>query len=86
MHTIILSDAHAGASGGVITKAAADRLGLHRFGELHVSGVGSTVTSQFCQGSSLQIGPMTMTKPLFMEMNISGLVSGAPGEVIGILG
>ena len=71
----------------MITKAAADKLGLERFGEVHVSGVGpSTVTSQFCQGSSLQIGPMTMAKPLFMELNISGVVSGAPGEVIGILG
>ncbi|KAK9863881.1 hypothetical protein WJX84_010064 [Apatococcus fuscideae] len=75
-----------GASGGVITKAAADKLGLERFGDLHVSGVGASVTSRFCQATSIQIGPMTMAKPLFMEMDISGLVSGAPGEIIGILG
>ncbi len=70
----------------MITKAAADKLGLERFGDLHVSGVGASVTSRFCQATSIQIGPMTMAKPLFMEMDISGLVSGAPGEIIGILG
>ncbi len=70
----------------MITTAALEKLRLERFGDLHVSGVGSSITSKFCQASTIQIGPMTMSKPLFMEMDISGLVTGAPGDVIGILG
>ena len=75
-----------GASGLVIEPAAADKLGLPAFGELHVAGIAGRVPCQYRRASSLTVGPLTMARPLFMEMALGGLVRGAPGPVIGIIG
>ena len=70
----------------MIEPAAADKLGLPAFGELHVAGIAGRVPCQYRRASSLTVGPLTMTRPLFMEMALGGLVRGAPGPVIGIIG
>ncbi|GAB4813185.1 hypothetical protein N2152v2_000231 [Parachlorella kessleri] len=75
-----------GASGFVIDPAAADQLGLRPFGELHVTGMTGKVRSNFRRGDNFQLGPLVMDRPLFMEMSCAGLVRGAPGPVIGIIG
>uniref|UniRef100_A0A7S2T4G4 Aspartic peptidase n=1 Tax=Chloropicon primus TaxID=1764295 RepID=A0A7S2T4G4_9CHLO len=75
-----------GASGFVITKKLADDLDLEAFGELYVAGVTQKVKSQFRRASSIQLGPVCMRNPLFMEMNIDGVVHGSPEPVVGILG
>ena len=70
----------------MIEPAAADKLGLPAFGELHVAGIAGRVPCQYRRASSLTVGPLTMARPLFMEMALGGLVRGAPGPVIGIIG
>eukprot|EP00891_Asterochloris_glomerata_P001704 jgi/Astpho2/1704/Aster-x0491 len=75
-----------GASGGVIEMSVADELGLAGFGELYVAGMSGTVRSQFRRGTTLSLGPLTIQNPVFMEMPIDGVVKGAPGRVVGILG
>ncbi|CAL5219379.1 g1201 [Coccomyxa viridis] len=75
-----------GASGCVIEKDAADALELERFGDIAVSGMAGRIQSCFRRAASIQLGPVTMTGCLFMEMGIGGLIRGAPGPVIGIVG
>ena len=75
-----------GASGFVITKKLADDLDLGAFGELYVAGVTQKVRSQFRRADSIQLGPVRMAAPLFMEMNIDGVVHGSPEPIVGILG
>jgi|TARA_B110000003_G_scaffold276574_1_gene324049 hypothetical protein len=75
-----------GASGLVITPKAAKTLGLRAFGEVHVSGVSGRVPCQFRRGNKLKLGPLTLQKPLFMEMGLDGIVSGASKPIAGIIG
>ncbi len=75
-----------GASGFVITKSLADELDLSSFGELYVAGVTQKVKSQFRRAATIQLGPVCMSNPLFMEMNIDGVVHGSPEPIVGILG
>ena len=56
----------AGASGCVIEKEAADRLGMQRFGGMAVSGMAGRLESCFRRADSLQLGPVTISDCLFM--------------------
>lgn len=56
----------AGASGCVIEKAAADRLGMSEFGELYVAGMSGRIQARFRRARSLQLGPLTMDAPHFL--------------------
>jgi hypothetical protein len=75
-----------GASGCVIEAGAADALGLPAFGELHVTGMAGKVPSRFRRAATLTLGPLTVRRVAMMEMACSGLVRGAPGPVLGIVG
>ena len=75
-----------GASGLVITPRAAKALSLRAFGEVHVSGVSSRVPCRFQRGQELKLGPLTLKRPVFMEMGLDGIVSGAAEPVAGIIG
>ena len=76
----------AGASGLVIEEETANELGLHSFGEMYVAGMGGRLLCQFRRGEELTVGPVSIQRPLFMQMSLSGVVNGAPGPVVGILG
>ncbi len=75
-----------GASGCVIEAGAADALGLPAFGELHVTGMAGKVPSRFRRAATLALGPLTVRRVAMMEMACGGLVRGAPGPVLGIVG
>lgn len=75
-----------GASGLVISRAAADAAGMDAFGEVFVSGVGRKIASRFRRAASLRVGPLTLLQPLFLEMELRDLVWGASGPCIGIVG
>lgn len=48
--------------------------------------MGGRLLCQFRRGQQLTVGPVTIQRPLFMQMSLSGVVAGAPGPVTGILG
>ena len=75
-----------GASGLVISGAAAERLNLRKFGEVWVSGVAGKVPCNFRRGDTLELGPITIDAPVFMEMSVGGIVSGSSEPVAGIVG
>ena len=75
-----------GASGLVISGAAAERLNLRSFGEVWVSGVAGKVPCNFRRGKTLELGPITIDAPVFMEMSVGGIVSGSSEPVAGIVG
>ena len=75
-----------GASGMVISTQAAEKLGLRPFGEVFVSGVAGKVPSRFRRANELTLGPITMDRPVFMEMDVGGIVSGSAEPVAGIVG
>jgi len=75
-----------GASGLVLDKRVADDLNLSTFGEVHVSGVSQKVKCAFRRANELQIGKLKIEKPVFMEMDVSHIVSGCAERVTGIIG
>jgi hypothetical protein len=75
-----------GASGFVVEPGAADAAGMAAFGEVHVIGMAGKVASRFRRAESFQLGPLLVRRPAMMEMRCSGLVRGAPGPVVGIVG
>ena len=76
----------AGASGFVIEKATADALEMAAFGSFHASGMIGHMQIRLRRCASIQLGPLTVENPLFMEMQLGGLVTGGPGDVVGIVG
>jgi hypothetical protein len=75
-----------GASGLVVSRAAANRLNLRAFGEVHVSGVAGKVPCRFRRARALTLGPIRIDRPVFMEMDVGGIVGGASEPVAGIVG
>jgi hypothetical protein len=71
-----------GAGRSVITPGAADRLGLESFGETAVTGAGGSVPAVFRQAGSFRLGPLTISDPVLLELDLGFL----PGDVAGIVG
>jgi len=75
-----------GASGFVVCRAAADAAGAEAFGAIFVAGVGSKLASRYRRCASVTVGPLRFQAPLMLELELAGLVWGASGPVIGIVG
>lgn len=75
-----------GASGFVIEKETADNLKMAAFGGFHCHGMMNHVQSKLRQCKSFSLGPLTMKDPIFMEMPLTGIVTGGPGRIVGIIG
>lgn len=75
-----------GASGFVVEPAAADALDLEAFGVVHVTGMAGKIKGKFRRAETFQLGPLQVKNAVMMEMPCGGLVTGAPGPVIGIVG
>ena len=60
------------------------QLGMHGFGEVYATSISSGVVmkTQFFQGKSFQLGPVKITNPVFMAINIEKLLQ----EVDGLCG
>ncbi|CAM6104307.1 unnamed protein product [Calypogeia fissa] len=74
-----------GASSLTIAPNKAEELGMYEFGEAYVTGVEGEVKCQFRRANSFQIGPLTITEPIFMEVPMAGVVRGV-SSVAGICG
>eukprot|EP00879_Flechtneria_rotunda_P012438 GHRR01012988.1.p1 GENE.GHRR01012988.1~~GHRR01012988.1.p1 ORF type:complete len:950 (+),score=433.73 GHRR01012988.1:1099-3948(+) len=75
-----------GASGFVIETKVAEQFRLSVFGNLRVASVGGKLKTRYRRAKKLRIGPLEMTDPILMEMNLGGLVSGFHDRIIGIAG
>lgn len=75
-----------GMSAMFINPSAADATGMEAFGKVPVGGPGGLSLARFRQGATLTLGPLTLTKPVFIEMDLSGLSSHFGVQVAGALG
>lgn len=75
-----------GAGTMVISPAVADQLKMPAFGRITALGVGGAVKARFREGNSIRVGPMTIDKPVFIELDFSRLstIFGVP--IAGICG
>jgi hypothetical protein len=75
-----------GAGQICIDPKAADELGLESFGSLPAVGVAGAIQTSYRQGESLELGPMLIDDPVFVEIDLSFLAPIFGVEVGGICG
>lgn len=75
-----------GAGGTILTPEVIDALGLERFGQVPVSGIGEGMMSSFVRAESLEVGPVTMTGALATEIDLSFVANAIGEKVSGIVG
>ncbi|KAH7414972.1 hypothetical protein KP509_14G021400 [Ceratopteris richardii] len=75
-----------GASGLVISRRKADELGMHAYGELYITGVEGKFKTRYRRSKSLQLGPLKISFPVFIEAPSDNIVKGVTEAVSGILG
>ena len=54
--------------------------------ERHDGSLCVQVKAHYRRARQLKLGDLTIKRPLFLEMPIGGLVRGAPGPVVGVVG
>lgn len=75
-----------GAGWSAINTAAAEKLGMKKFGEVTAVGVGGQVQACFRKADSLELGPVTLANPSFVEVDLSGIGMFFGCELGGALG
>ncbi len=75
-----------GAGGTILTPEVIDALGLERFGQVPVSGIGEGMMSSFVRAESIEVGPVTMTGALATEIDLSFVANAIGEKVSGIVG
>jgi hypothetical protein len=75
-----------GAGQICIDPTVADELDLERFGSVPAVGVAGAVEASYRLGTSLQLGPMTLDDPVFVELDLSFLAPVFGVQVAGICG
>lgn len=75
-----------GAGALAIDRADAEALGSTSFGRVPAIGVGGTVSASFHRAKTLQLGPLTLEQPLFVDLDLSFLDSVFGVNVGGIVG
>ncbi|KAI5069296.1 hypothetical protein GOP47_0015597 [Adiantum capillus-veneris] len=75
-----------GASCLVISAKKANEVEMPAFGELYITGVEGKFKSQFRRGKSLELGPLKIDFPVFIEAPSDDVVKGVAESVSGILG
>jgi len=73
-----------GCGGLVLNQKTASLLGLSQFGEVYASVIGGTLKTSMALAKDMQVGPMTVKKPLFAVTDLRGLLENY--DVAGILG
>jgi hypothetical protein len=75
-----------GAGQNCIDPTVADALDLDAFGSVPAVGVAGTVLARFRQGHVLELGPMRLDDPVYVELDLSFLAPVFGVEVAGICG
>lgn len=75
-----------GAGASCLDKTRVGKLGLTRFGERGVTGAGGISRSAYVRARSLELGPMTLKEPLFIELDLSMISVAMKTEIAGVIG
>lgn len=75
-----------GAGTEVISLPVAEKLNLKPFGKIPVRGVGGSVDAAFYQPGTMTLGPITLDKPVFVGLDLSGLDPYMGVQVAGVIG
>jgi hypothetical protein len=75
-----------GAGTMVIDKQAADRLKMPAVGEIVAVGVAGTTKTRFRTGGALRLGPLTMTRTRYLDLDLAFLTKAFGVPVGGIVG
>lgn len=75
-----------GAGAMTIDPGVADELGLAELGEVVAVGVGGRTTASFRRGTRFELGPVTLTDPLYVELDLAFLEPLFGCKVAGIVG
>lgn len=75
-----------GAGAMCIDEKVAERLGLEPIGEVLAVGAGGRRRSSFRRGTSFELGPWTLSRPLYVDLDLSFLGPIFGRDVAGIVG
>ncbi len=75
-----------GAGLTAIDSAVADKLGLERVGDVPAVGMGGTVKTHLRQDKSLQLGPLTATDNLYVELDLRPFAKVMGDDIAGVIG
>jgi len=75
-----------GAGQVCIDPKAADALELEEFGSVPAVGVAGAVSASYRQGHTLELGPLTLMEPVYVEIELSFLEPAFGVEIAGICG
>ncbi len=75
-----------GAGAMIVSVSKATELGLPAFGKIPVGGVGGTASSAFREVASFELGPMTINKAIFVELDLNSIGRSLGENITGICG
>ncbi len=75
-----------GAGSMVITPDVSRKLQMEGFGRIAAVGVGGTIKSRFCQAKRFDLGPLTLGKPTFIEIDLGQIAQVFGVPIAGICG
>lgn len=75
-----------GAGALVIDKGTADAIGLEAFGAIEASGVGGQAPARFRPAARFAFGPLTLERPVMLELDLSKIAPFFGVELAGIIG
>ncbi len=75
-----------GAGGAVISPAMIDKLGLERFGEIPVGGMGGTSSMPMVRPHSVTLGPITYHDLMMTQVDLAPIGAALGEEIVGAIG
>lgn len=75
-----------GAGAMVIDPRAADVLGLPKLGQLSALGIGGVVNSSLRKAKTISLGPMSVSNPIFVQLDLSAISAIFGVKIAGICG
>ncbi len=75
-----------GAGMQALSKSSSTTLGLEHFGTRYVIGAGGKAKSSFVRAAKLELGPATVDRPTFIEIDTDGLSKLFARPIAGIIG
>jgi hypothetical protein len=75
-----------GAGSMILSTPVAAEMGIEQFGEVPAHGVGGKTTGAFCRPETVTLGPVTMSKPLMVTLDLSFLDQHMGRRVAGLVG